>query len=124
MTSSSERRPSDASSVRTLLGHEQEVGGDALGRAGEVGPEVRALGGDPGLAGVAVAGPQHDAALGDHRRGAEAVLVGAEQGGDDHVASGLEPAVDADADAAAQAVVDERPLGVGQAELPGHARRA
>jgi hypothetical protein len=90
-----------------LLGHEQHEGGDAFGRAREVGPQVGALGGDARLAGVAVAGPQHDAALGDHRRRAEAVLVGAEEGGDDDLAAGQEAAVDPHADPAAQVAVDQ-----------------
>ena len=82
-----------------LLGDEDHVGGDALGRAGELGPEVRPLRRDAGGAGVAVAGAHHDAALGEHGRGSERVLVGAKERGHDDVAAGLEPAVDADAHA-------------------------
>nr|BFE89013.1 hypothetical protein GCM10020093_116140 [Planobispora longispora] len=61
----------------------------------------------------------HDAAGDDQRGGGEAVLLGAEQGGDDDVAAGLELAVDLDDDAVAQAVEQQRLLGLGQAELPG-----
>ena len=107
-----------------LLGDEQQVGGHALGGAGELGPQVGPLGGDAGRAGVLVAGPHHDAALGDHRRGAEGVLVGAEQGGHQHVAAGHEAAVDPHPHPVPQVVVDERPLGVGQARAPTACRRA
>jgi len=98
-----------------LLGDEHEVGGDALGGAGEVRAQVGPLGGDPGLARVPVAGPEHDAALRDHGRGAEAVFVRTQEGGDDHLAPGEEATVDADPHPAPQAVVDQRPLRVGQA---------
>jgi hypothetical protein len=104
-----------------LLGHEQEVGGHALRGAPEVGPQVGALGGHAGLAGVPVAGAQHDAALGDHRDRPEAVLVGAQQGGDDHVPTGLEAAVGAHPHPGAQAVLEQGALHLGQAQLPGAA---
>ena len=45
----------------------------------------------------------HDAAGGDQRRGGEAELVGAEQGGDGDVAAGAQAAVGLDADPSAQA---------------------
>ncbi len=51
----------------------------------------------------------------------EAELLGAQQRGDDHVAAGLQLAVDLHDDAFAQAVEHQRLLGLGQAELPGHA---
>ena len=63
----------------------------------------------------------HEAALGEQQRGAERVLVGSEQRRDDDVSTGLEAAVDAEPDAAAQAVRDERLLRLGQAELPRRA---
>ena len=66
----------------------------------------------------------HQAALGEQQRGAERVLVGAEQRRDDDVAAGLEAAVDAEPDAAAQVVRDERLLRLGEAELPRARRRA
>jgi hypothetical protein len=58
---------------------------------------------------------------GDQRRGGETELLGAEQGGDDDVAAGLELAVGLDRDAAAQVVEHERLVGLGEAELPGQA---
>ena len=44
-----------------------------------------------------------------------------EQRADDDVEAGAQPAVDLQADAAAQVVADEHLLGLGEAELPGHA---
>jgi hypothetical protein len=51
------------------------------------------LGADADRAGVGVALPHHDAAHGDQRRRADAELLGAEHGGDHHVAAGLDAAV-------------------------------
>ena len=45
-----------------------------------------------------------------------------EQRADDDVEPGAQPAVDLQADAAAQVVADQHLLGLGEAELPGHAR--
>ena len=97
---------------------------DELRGAGVPLAQHRVLGGDADRAGVQVADPHHHAA-GDHqRRGGEAELLGAEQRGDDHVAAGLQPAVDLHLDAVAQPVEPQRLLGLGQAELPRAARRA
>ena len=63
----------------------------------------------------------HDAAHGNERHGGETELLGAEQGGDGHVAAGLELTVDLHADAAAEVVDHEHLLGLGEAELPGNA---
>ena len=52
------------------------------------------------------------------RRGREAVLLGAEQRGDDDVAAGLHLAVDLHDDAVAHAVEHEGLLGLGEADLP------
>src|SRR2546430_15033642 len=66
-----------------------------------------------------MAGAHHDAALGQQRCRAEAVLVGAKQRGDDDVAAGLDAAVDANADPPAQLVmrsvccVSARPISQG-----------
>src|SRR3954451_21037469 len=50
-----------------LLGTEEEVVDDVLGRPGEAPPELRVLGGDPYRAGIEVAYPHHDAARSDQR---------------------------------------------------------
>ena len=83
--------------------------------------QLGVLGRDADRAGVEVADPHHDAAGDDQRRGGEAELLGAEQRGDDDVAAGLELAVDLDDDPVAQAVEQQRLLGLGQAELPRRA---
>src|SRR5690606_38570184 len=55
---------------------------------------------------------------GDERRRRKAELVGPEQRADDDVTSRAQAAVDLQADAAAQAVEDERLLRLGEAHLP------
>ena len=67
-----------------------------------------------------MAGAHHDAALRQERRRAEAVLVGAEQRGDDDVATGLDAAVDAKTDPPAQLVDAQRLLRLRQPDLPRH----
>ena len=104
-----------------LLGHEGEEPHHVLDLAGEPLAEVLVLGGDSGRAGAQVALAHQQAAERDQGRGAEAEAFGPQQGGDDHVAAGLQLAVDLDEDAVAQAVEDEGLLGLGQAEFPGAA---
>ena len=91
------------------------------GRAGEPLAQVGALGADADRAGVGVALADQDAAHGDQRQGADAVLLGPQQGGDDDVAAGLEAAVGAQGDAVAQAVQGQDLVDLGQAHLPGRA---
>ncbi len=104
-----------------LLGDEEEEIDDVLGLAGEAGAEDGVLRGDADGAGVEVALAHHDAAHGDERRGGEAEFFGAEKGGDDDVAAGLELAVGLDLDAAAEIVEQEDLLRFGEAEFPGKA---
>ena len=101
-----------------LLGDVGEERLDELRLAGELLAQLGVLGRDADRAGVEVADPHHDAAADDQRRGREAVLLGAEQRGDDHVAAGLELAVGLHDDAVAQPVEQQRLLGLGEAELP------
>ena len=68
-----------------------------------------------------MAGAHHDAALREQRGSAEAVLVGAQQRSDEHVATGLEATVDLQPHTGAQAVGDQGLLRLGQAELPRQA---
>jgi hypothetical protein len=107
-----------------LLGDELEEVLDELGLAGEAGAELGVLGGDADRAGVEVADAHHDAARHHEGRGGETELLGAEQRRDDHVAAGLQLTVDLHDDAVAQAVEQQRLLGLGQAELPRARRRA
>ena len=104
-----------------LLGDELEEVHDELGLAGEALAQLGVLRGDADRAGVEVADAHHDAARHDERRGGEAELLGAEQRGDDDVAAGLQLAVGLHDDAVAQAVEQQRLLGLGQAELPRRA---
>ena len=57
------------------------------------------------------------------RQRADAVFLGAQQGGDDDVAAGLEAAVGAQHDAVAQAVEGKQLVGLGQPHFPRRARR-
>jgi hypothetical protein len=90
--------------TRAPPGRRTEEVHHVFGLAGELLAQHRVLGGDPHRAGVQVAHAHHDAARDHQRRGGEAELLGAEQGGDDDVAAGLElPSVLHD-DAVAQVV--------------------
>ncbi len=97
--------------------HAHEVD-DVLRLAREALAQLRVLGGDADRAGVEVADAHHDAAHRHQRRGGEAEFLGPEQGGDDHVAAGLQLAVGLDDDARAQVVEHEGLVRLGQAELP------
>ena len=77
---------------------------------------------DAHRAGVQVADAHHDAAHHDQRRRGEAVLLGAEQRADHHVAPGLHLAVHLHDDAVAQLVEHEHLLRFRQAQLPRQAR--
>ena len=77
-----------------LLGDEEHVVHDVLGRAREARAEHRVLRRDADGARVEVALAHHDAAARDERRGGEAELLGAEERGERDVAPGLELAVD------------------------------
>ena len=113
------RKPICGQQLAHLLGDEEEVVDDVLGRALEALAQHRILRRDADRAGVQVALAHHDAAGRDQRRGREAELVGAEQRADDDVASGAQAAVDLQGDAAAQAVQHQRLLRLGKAHLPG-----
>ena len=101
-----------------LLGEEQEEVLHELRLAGEALAQHRVLRGDAHRAGVEVADAHHHAALDDQRRGGEAELLGPEQRGDDHVAAGLELAVDLHGHPVTQAVEQQRLLRLGQPQLP------
>ena len=73
-------------------------------------------------AAVVLAHPRHDAALGDQQQLAEAELLGAERRGHDQIEGTLQPPVDAQRHASAQALAYERAVDLGQAQLPGQPR--
>ena len=107
-----------------LFGDEEEVIDDVLGLTLEALAQHRVLGRNADRTGVEMALAHHDAAGRDQRRGREAELVGAEQRADHDVAAGADAAVDLHRDAAAQAVGDQRLMGLGQARSPTASRRA
>ena len=84
--------------------------------------QLGVLGGDADRARVEVADAHHHAATHHQRRGGETELLGAEQRGDDDVATGLELTVALHDDAVAQPVLHERLLRLRDAELPRRAR--
>ena len=104
-----------------LLGDELHEVDDELRLAAEPGAQLRVLRGHAHRAGVEVADAHHDAPADHERRGGEAELLGAEQRGDDHVATGLHLPVGLHHDAVAQPVEQQRLLGLGEAELPRRA---
>ena len=65
-----------------------------------------------------MASADHLAAEGEQRHGAEPVAVGAEQGGDQHVAPGAQPAVGLDGDGVAQPVGHQVLVRLGEPQLP------
>ena len=101
-----------------LFGDEAEEGLHELGLARELGAELGVLGGDAHGARVEMADAHHDAAQDHEGSGGEPVLLGAQEGGDDHVAARLHLAVGLDDDAVAELVHDEDLLRLGQTELP------
>ena len=104
-----------------LFGDQEEVVDHVLGAAVELGPQVFALGRDPGRAGVQVALPRHVAAERDQHAGAETELLGAEHRRDDDVAAVAQATVCTQAHPLAQAVGDQHLLCLGEAELPRRA---
>ena len=103
-----------------LLGDGEQVVDDVLDPAGEALAQLRVLRRDPDRAGVQVADAHHHAAHRDQRSGRDPDLVGAEQGGDDDVAAGAHAAVGLEDHRVAQAVGDQRLLGLGEPDLPGN----
>ncbi|SKZ72348.1 Uncharacterised protein [Mycobacteroides abscessus subsp. abscessus] len=105
-----------------LFGDEHEEVLDELRLAGETLTQQRILGGDADGAGVEMADAHHDATRDDERRRREAEFLGSEQCTDDHVASGLELAVDLHRDAVAKSVEQQGLLRLGETDLPGGTR--
>jgi len=104
--------------VTDLLGDVRQIRLEHLRRPGKLGPQLWALGRDPHRTGVEVAGAHHDAALGQKRRSAKAVLIGAQQRGDHYVATRLDASVHAQANPPTQIVDAQRLLGLSQADSP------
>jgi hypothetical protein len=68
-----------------------------------------------------VAFAHHYAAGGDQRRSGKAEFVSAKERADHHVAAGADAAIDLDGNAAAQAIGDQRLMGLGKSDLPRRA---
>ena len=101
-----------------MLGDEQEVADDLLGRAAEALAQHRILRGDADGARVEVADAHHDAASRDQRGGGEAKLLGAEERADEDVAAGAQPAVDLQRHLAAKVVHHQHLVRLGETHLP------
>ena len=104
-----------------LLGHQEQVVDDVLGRTGELLAQHRVLGRDPHRTGVEMTLAHHDAAQGDQRTRGEAHLLGPEQRGDHHVPPGLQSTVGLQNDAAAQVVHHQGLMRFGNAQFPRQA---
>ena len=104
-----------------LLGNEEEEVDNMLRLPGEARAQHRILRGYAHRAGIQVALAHHDAAHADKRHGGKAVLFGAQQGSNHHIAAGLEFAIGLHPDAAAQIVEQQDLLRLGQAEFPRQA---
>ncbi len=84
--------------------------------------QPRVLRGNADGTGVHVTFARHNAAEGDQRRRRESEFFGAQQGGDHHIAAGLQLSIGLQPDAAAQIVEHDNLLGLGPAKFPGNAR--
>ena len=93
-----------------------------LGLAGKSVAQAAVLRGDARGAGVLLAIALHKAAHGDKRHGGEAELLGAKQTGNGNVGAVHKLAVRLQHHAGAQAVLHQRLLGLGKAELKRQAR--
>ena len=104
-----------------LGGHGAQVGDDHLGRAAELRAQRLLLGGNAHRARIEVTLPGHHAPQRHDGGAAEAVLIRAQQGGDDDIATDLQSAINAEPHAPPQVVAHQHLLRLGQAQLPRHA---
>ncbi len=95
---------------------------DGLGAAGVAGLELRVVGGDARGAGVLFADPRHHAAFGHQQQLPELEALGAEDGRRHQILAREQATVHPQFHLVAEAVLQQRPLGLHQAELPGQAR--
>ena len=101
-----------------LLGHSHHEVDDVVRRSLELGAPLRVCGCDSNGAVVEVALPDINTAHRDHGDGSKVHLLGSQDGGDDHIASGAESAVGAEGDVVAELVHHEDLMGFGDAEFP------
>ena len=100
-----------------LLGNKEHKALDVLGLTAEAVTQTAVLRRDAGRAGILLAVALHEAAHGDERHGCKAKLLGAQQAGDGNIGAVHELAVGLEHHAGAQAVLQQRLLGLGKAEL-------
>ena len=100
-----------------LLGNKEHKVLNVLGLAAEAATQATVLRGDAGRAGILLAVALHEAAHGDERHGRKAKLLGAQQAGDGNIGAVHELAVGLEHHAGAQAVLQQRLLSLGKAEL-------
>ncbi len=105
-----------------FFGNEEEIVHHVFRLAGEFLAQRRVLCGHADRAGIKVAFAHHDAAFDHQRCGGKAEFVRAQQRADQHVATGLQLAVNLQTDATAQLVQYQRLLRFGQAQFPWCAR--
>src|SRR5438876_8147015 len=98
-----------------LGGHGAQVGDDHLGRAAELRAQRLLLGGNAHRARIEVTLPGHHAPQRHDGGAAEAVLIRAQQGGDDDIATDLQSAINAEPHAPPQVVAPQHLLRLGQA---------
>ena len=100
-----------------LLGNKEHKVLDVLGLAAEAATQAAVLRGDAGGAGILLAVALHEAAHRDERHGRKAKLLGAQQAGNGDIGTVHELAVGLEHHARAQAVLQQRLLGLGKAKL-------
>ena len=105
-----------------LLGNEEHKVLNVLGLTAEATAQAAVLRGDAGRAGILLAVALHEAAHGDERHGRKAKLLGAQQAGDGNIGAVHELAVGLEHHAGAQAVLQQRLLGLGEAKLQRQTR--
>ena len=100
-----------------LLGNKEHKVLDVLGLAAEAATQAAVLRSDAGRAGILLAVALHEAAHRDERHGRKAKLLGAQQAGNGDIGTVHELAVGLEHHARAQAVLQQRLLGLGKAKL-------
>ena len=105
-----------------LLGNKEHKVLNVLGLAAEAATQAAVLRGDAGGASILLAVALHEAAHRDERHGRKAKLLGAQQAGDGNIGAVHELAVGLEHHARAQAVLQQRLLGLGKAKLQRQTR--
>ena len=100
-----------------LLGNKEHKALDVLGLAAEATTQAAVLRSDAGRAGILLAVALHEAAHRDERHGRKAKLLGTQQTGDGNIGAVHELAVGLEHHAGAQAILQQRLLGLGKAKF-------